>query len=261
MTGPADPAGPVFVDTVAVGSALDEVLASLPLSLARGEGSPHIVAVDGAPGWLDRAADADAPAVVVVDPVSLVEEARRGRLETASDPARLGLDLPWSHNPVVPALADALGSADGYLEVRLHLADAPTEADALAVLHFVDRVAGELDSVRILAASPDHLRLTSIAGDHDVAVTLVRTAAADRILRLRALGADDELDVELPHPDTARPAHLITATDAGERSQPTLWESSHRALWRAAIAVARGEAAFDDLTPYLRAVRLLAAAR
>ncbi|MDQ4502961.1 hypothetical protein [Sinomonas sp. ASV322] len=244
---------------------LAEIVASLPLSLSPvGDGPAQLAAVAGSPGWAQRAmeaADGGALAVVVGSP-----QTDDGVAALASETApRVVLAWDFAANPGVLAAADAaapLRESAVLAEATLAVPSG-TDLDAalLDVLVAVDRVAGEPASLRSLhrGANSWHLAGGTRSGA-PLALSLVVTDAASASLRLRILTDDGGLTAVVPSPDTAAPAEIRVVARDGERLLPTLWETSRRASWRRAVAIAAGDTISGDIAELHRLTPLAAAA-
>ncbi|WP_055557150.1 hypothetical protein [Streptomyces sp. NBRC 110028] len=252
------------VDTTQV-PGLAEVTASLPLSLAPASSPAQLAAVTGAPGWAERAEEAlagGAVAVVVESPSADNGAARLG-VEAA---AHTVLGWAFAANPGVLAAGDAAGP----LRERAVFADAQlrvpagTDLDAamLDLLTATSRVAGAFGLRRTLHRDRDGWHA---AGRLDtgapLSLSVVVSNAAPASLRLRLLTADGGLTAAVPAPDTAAPAEVRILTPDGERLLPTLWETSRRASWRRAVAIATGATVCSDVAELHRITALAVALR
>ncbi|MEA5454956.1 hypothetical protein SPF06_09510 [Sinomonas sp. JGH33] len=251
---------------------LAEIAASLPLSLGpTGDRAPQLVAVEGSSGWEQRAreaADGGALAVVVGSP-SLDETAGDDAARLDGDhAARVVLAWDFAANPGVLAAAALLDGTGTHPRERARLAEAVvrvppgTDLDAalLDALVAVGRVAGEPASVRSLhrSASSWHLAGEARSGA-PLALSLLVTNAAPASLRLRILTDDGGLTAVVPSPETAAPAEVRIIGRDGERLLPTLWETSRRASWRRAVAIAAGGTLSADVAELHRIIHLIPA--
>lgn len=222
--------------------ALAEIVASLPLSLAPAVDAPQLAWFAGSSMWSARAkaaVDGGALAVVVSSPSA--EGAGDG------DP-RVVLDWPFASNPGVLAAAEAAAP----LRERAALAQASLAVDIgadfkttlLDVITAASRVFGEFAQLETLHQDSAGWHLASrLAGGALLSLSIVVTNAIPTALRLRLLTDDGGLTVLVPSPDTAAPAEVRITGPDGEHLLPTLWETSRRASWRRAVAIANGDAA------------------
>ena len=67
---------------------------------------------------------------------------------------------------------------------------------------------------------------------------------------VRVLTDDGGVEIAIPHPETARPAEVVITDEAGVRTLPTLWESSHRAAWRRAHLLLQAGDPGTDLSDF-----------
>ncbi|WP_422934659.1 hypothetical protein [Sinomonas sp. P47F7] len=242
---------------------LAEIAASLPLSLAPArEGAPELASVSGSAGWAGRAQaafDGGALAAVVGSPATDDPEFPAGA------ESRLVLAWDFAANPGVLAAAEAAAPLRGravFAEATLSVPSS-TDLDAalLDALTAVVRVAGEVTPLRTLHRDAAGWHLAGdLAGPQGarapLALAIVVTDAAPAALRLRLLTDDGGLTAEVPSPDTAAPAGVRIVGPDGERLLPTLWETSRRASWRRAVAIAAGEALSADVAELHRVAAL-----
>ncbi|MEZ0493402.1 DUF1080 domain-containing protein [Kineococcus sp. TBRC 1896] len=229
----------------AVRATTAEVVASLPVSFAAAAeeagttGPLDVLAVDGGPGWTVRARDAleRARAVVVLDPAP-VQPAAVDALADAVEAAGTVLHLSetFAGNPALAQLRssrpDALEGA-GSLFLDSTSPGASTPGLLLAQLRVLRATVGPVTALRSCSPHPGGLTLTATAGDRLVVGVAARSTATPPHLRVTAVAADRTVDVALPAAATARPASVeITGVD-GRSVLPTLYETAHRATWRA----------------------------
>ena len=235
--------------TMAAGD-IGPVLASLPLSLVGGQPGPgHLIAVDGAPGWPDRAADAllqSARGLMIVQPTPV---APQDVPEASFVP--VVVDYRYASNPAMGHGAQAFTGwpASALVEVAA-VVHQPRELagvllDQLATLRRLGLPVSRLDRLDWDPAGY-YLAGTSAAGVPVLLSSHVTTGSAPA-LRVRGLRSDLVVELDLPDPGTARPAQLVRTTSAGATTSPTLWESSHRASWRRLHAAARDLRMTNDL--------------
>ena len=249
-----------FTFDAAQAPGLAEIAASLPLSLApTAVGSaPQLAAVAGTSGWEARAKaalDGGALAAVVSSPSAASRDV---------DDPRVVLDWPFAANPGVLAAAEAAVA----LQERGVLAEATltvppgTDLDAalLDALTAVVRVLGDVTPLRTLHRDQAGWHLAAeLPNGAPASVALVVSGAEPAVLRLRLLTDEGGLTALVPSPDTAAPAEVRIVGPEGERLLPTLWETSRRASWRRAVAIAAGDAVSADHTE-LHRVTVLAPA-
>lgn len=230
---------------------LAEIAASLPLSLARSGSAPQIAAVDGSSGWAGRAQealDAGALAVVVSSPT-----AHDGDSHLAAEaPGRVVIAWEFAANPGVLAAAEAAAT----LRDRAVLVDctltvsesADLDAAVLDALTAARRIVGGFDPATILFAGPAGQHLASrLENGAPFTLGIVVSGASPASLRVRLLTTDGGITVVVPSAATAGPAEVRVVAPDGERLLPTLWETSRRASWRRAIAIASGGPASADI--------------
>lgn len=248
--------------TVATASApgLAEIAASLPLSLAPAEGAPQIAAVDGSPGWARRAGEtlAAGALAVVLGPPATHDDGGRLPDEAAG---RTVIAWEYASNPGVLAAAEAAAAVRGravLAECRVTVPRADlVDAALLDALTACGRVFGASGPVEALHSGPAGLHCAGhLSGGAPLSLTLVVTAAGPAGLSLRLLTDDGGLTARVPSAATAAPAEVRVVGPDGERLLPTLWETSRRASWRRAIAIAAGGPASGDVAEFHRTASL-----
>jgi hypothetical protein len=223
---------------------VDAVLASLPLSLhwpANAEARPDLIAVDGAVGWPTaclQALSAGVHGIVVVDPEGApandVHGLRRASHECA---VPVVLDLPLSGNPGIDGAATQFATIDGpgvLLEARLTV---PTGADLRRVLFdalgLVRRAVAPVAAATTLSWGRRGFVCRGRLGDgRQVLISVAVTDGVPKAGSLRLIGADRTVELVVPDPATALPAHLTVSTPEGALLLPTRYETAHRATWR-----------------------------
>jgi hypothetical protein len=237
------------------GGDIAPVIASLPVSLVAAgpdAGGPDLVAVDGGPGWPQRAADRLAHGVrglVVIQPVPVAP----AEVPTASG-VPVVVDYRFAGNPAIETAADAFARwpADAMIEVSVVGSDSADLGrilvDQLATLRRLGQAAAELDRLT-WRASGYYLRGATATGS-PLLVSAHVTIGEPSALRVRGLAADGAVELTVPNPGTARPAYLVRITRDGATTAPSLWETSHRAAWRrlhAAVTETQPTADLSDL--------------
>lgn len=240
---------------------LAEIAASLPLSLAATDVSPQIAAVDGAPGWARRAGEAiaaGARAVVVRSPAT-----HDGAPHLPADAAaRAVVAWEFAANPGVLAAAEAaapLRERAVLAECRVTLPDeGQLDAALLDAVTACGRVFGTFGPVEALVAGPAGRHCAGrLANGAPLTLALVVSAAAPTAaLSLRLLTDDGGITAHVPSAATAAPAEVRVIGPDGELLLPTLWETSRRATWRRAIAIAGGGPASEDVAEFHHTVSL-----
>ena len=243
----------VACSTVALRSgAIGPVVASLPVSLrwegAGNEVSADLVALGGGSGWPQRTVDAVAHGVrggVVVDPSPVAPD------EVPRVSVPLVIDHRFASNPAVASAAHHFAGwpADALVEVSVLLSN-PADAarmllDQLATLRWLGLPPVSLER---LTWSPGgyHLRGSAASGAPLLLSAHVTTGAPSQ-LRVRALAPELAIELTVPDPSTARPAVVVRTTSDGATTQPTVWESAHRATWRRLHAAVVDGIPTDDL--------------
>lgn len=233
--------------------AVDEVIASLPLSLTSAANGADVVAIAGEAGWPAHAVDAieqGARAVLLVRPVDA----------DASELARLAqqrsvvvvVDTPWAGNPVIPAartLFQDAARSGGSLELRLVVSTTDDLQQTLVdALYLARAVLGEVTSIRPLTRTNRALHAEGRIGDIVVDIAIVRSDATPPNASARLLAPERGVELQLPDWRVARPARLITITGDGLTAAPALFESAHRATWRRLLHHVRTGTPSCDLT-------------
>ncbi|HET7476882.1 MAG TPA: hypothetical protein VFJ97_12785 [Dermatophilaceae bacterium] len=228
------------------------VVASLPISLVAAETgtASDLVAVDGGPGWPQRATDVLRDGVrglLIVHPVAVPPAA----VPDASF-VPVVLDYRFAGNPVLPAMAKAFAdwSAEAMIEVAAVVHDRSdldrALVDQLATLRRVGQPAATL--ARLAWGSSGYYLSGRSSQGSPLLLSAHVTTGAPSSLRIRGLAADVAVEATLPDPATARPAVLVRTTPSGAITSPTLWETSHRTAWRRLHAVATGGRLTSDLS-------------
>lgn len=240
---------------------LAEIAASLPLSLAPADGFPQIAAVAGSPGWTAAASaalDAGALAAVVASPCA--DDAAPHLAEASA--GRTVLAWEFAANPGVLSAADAAAALRGravLAEATLRVpAGSDLDAALLDLMVAAGRILGEFAAPELLIDGPSGRHLSSrLDNGAPVSLGLVVTSAGPASLRVRVLTEDGGLTALIPHAETAAPAEVRVTAPDGERLLPTLWETSRRASWRRAVAIASGGPASGDVAELHRTAALL----
>ncbi|MGY3567207.1 hypothetical protein [Sinomonas sp. RB5] len=252
---------PRFTVATASGHGLAEIAASLPLSLAPTGGAPQIAAVDGSAGWERRAGEALAAGALaaVVGPPMAHDDG--GHLP---DDAAGRIVVAWgfASNPGVLAAAGAAAALRGravLAECRVTVPDAGlVDAALLDALTACGRVFGAFGPVETLVSGPAGQHCAGhLASGAPLALALVVSAAGPAALTLRLLTEDGGLTAHVPSAATAAPAEVRIVGPDGERLLPTRWETSRRASWRRAIAIAAGGPASGDVAEFHRTAPLV----
>lgn len=219
-------------------SRAEEVLASLPESFRRSHTvAGEVVVVDGGPGWVDAAAGAlrgGAIGLIVISPIPGDLEPLGAALR--SRPATVVVDSPWASNPAVPGAADLIQSAitDAvFAECRL-IQPVGTDLDH-ALLHqlsLIRALIGPVSSLSLLSRTAHHVQGSARSGNLLVDLSITCTDARSSVAITRMLLPNGSVEVLIPSPDTARPATVTVVSADGATTQPSLFESGHRATWR-----------------------------
>jgi hypothetical protein len=241
-----------FDSEAAAAGDLTQVVASLPVSLARSEKSADLVGIAGGTGWPDaaeQAIEAGARGVLVVDPVAADTSFLRGRAKAHAVP--VVIDSTWSHNPAAldsTAAFAEVNSGDSLVEARVTV---PVGAD-------LDRVLlGQLSLIRAAVAPVTGLvfarrsahgydAIATLASGARGSLTAIATNASASRATLRILWPETAVELEVPAPGTAIPGHLVVSNPQGATLATTQWETAHRAAWRRLHRlVSTGESAND----------------
>ena len=243
---------------------LASVVASLPASLRWDSVSPDLLAVSGVDGWTARASrsvENGIKGILVVDPI--VEDA--GALDAAASRAGVPvvIDRPLAGNPllrtVVPIFADP-DRRDGLLESRVVIpASGDLESALLDQLALVRAAAAAVESAAVVIwTSAVYVIEGRIRDGRQVQLTGIRTNAQPRSGWVRILGRTGEVELAIPDPGSARPAHATITTADGATLLPTLFETSHRAAWRRLRDLARAGHSAPDLRHFRADVGVVA---
>lgn len=239
--------------TTATGSgAIAPVIASLPASLrwegAGNEVSADLVVLDGGLGWPQSALDAIPHGVrglMLVRPTPVTPD------EVPQLPVPVVIDHRFASNPAVASTAHHFDSwpAEALVEVSALIAE-PADAERLLLdqLATLRRLGLPPVILERLTWSPSgyHLRGTASSGAPLLLSAHVTTGAPPH-LRVRGLAPEVAVELSVPDPGTARPAVIVRTTQDGATTEPTLWESSHRAAWRRLHTAVVDGIATDDL--------------
>ena len=243
----------VSADATAIRSgAIAPVVASLPVSLTNaGTDTPasELVAVDGALGWPQRTRDAlgnGTQGLMLIQPCPVTADEVP---QTPSVP--VVVDYRFAGNPAVLTFA---GHFDGWpVEALVEVSSLVSDQGDLH-RHLLDQLATArrlglpLTDLQPLAWGPSGYYLRGSTGlGVPVLLSAHVTSAAPACLRVRGLAPDLAIELSVPDPSTARPAVLVTTTSGGALTEPTVWESAHRAAWRRLHAAAVGALPVTDL--------------
>lgn len=232
--------------------AIAQVIASLPVSLARGSEAGGLDGIDGGAGWpaaAERAIDAGARGLLIVRPVpadaaSLVESA-------AARGVPVVIDAMWTHDPAVELSAASFAEvADDrcLLEARVSSAVGSewhrVLLDQLSVIRAAVSPVRSLDVIRrdrtgysatAVLATGGRVNLTAIGTDSVAASATLRIVNQQRVVQLTVLD-----------PATAAPGRVVVTSPAGANELESVWETAHRAAWRRLVALVRqGETSRD----------------
>ncbi|MCL2795001.1 MAG: hypothetical protein FWD85_06810 [Microbacteriaceae bacterium] len=219
--------------TAAAHGAVDEVIASLPVSLAPARlPRVELIALSGSsedwPTRLAVVAREGARGVTVVAPTRPAD--------AGPDRIPVVVDYEYASNPAVPGAARAaskIGAA--LLEIRATAVREVTERALLLDLFALARRLGgsPVASSRVVLESDAFLAIRGrLADGRPLLVNVSRTSARTPGAEARMLGADAGLTASFPAPSAARPARVVISDFDGARTLPTLYETSHRATWR-----------------------------
>ena len=216
------------------------VLGSLPRSFVpvqETSSTTWVAAVDGTPGWAERAAELaerGAACVVVLLPSPSPSDVPRPPVPTV-------VQTPWSGNPGVTAgLAELVPQGtvvpEGPRLVECRVV-APSGADMPTLLagqfSLLRATLGPVEQVRHVSTDDSgHRARVLLADGTGVTVSAVLTDAVAPHARLLAVGASAELNVTVPWWTAAVPASVTCGDGAVLRTGPLVYESAARATWR-----------------------------
>lgn len=216
-----------------------QVIASLPVSLHRGNGTADLVAVDGgSAGWAHEAEqhiEQGARGIMVICPVpdgiaALNEKASRRGVPVV-------IDGTWTYNPAVERARETfseLNDADTLLEARVNVpAGANLEQTLLAQLALIRCATDQVVNVTYARKNRHgYDALAVMASGGRAALTAICTDALLPTAVLRIVKPRTAVQMTLPWPATAAPGHVVVSGPEGATLLSTLWETSHRAAWR-----------------------------
>ncbi|WP_369046359.1 hypothetical protein [Sinomonas sp. P10A9] len=229
---------------------LPEIAASLPLSLAPSDGAPQIAAVDGSSGWAVRAQKAlgaRALAVVVGSPAAHDGDTHLDAVTAG----RVVIAWEFAANPGTLAAAEAAAAWRDravLVDCTLTVPDsARLEGALLDSLTAARRIVGEFGPLATVFSGPSGRHLAGrLDNGAPLSLGIVVSGAVPASLRVRLLTTDGGITVVVPSAATAAPAEARVVGPDGELLLPTLWETSRRASWRRAIAIAGGDSISAD---------------
>ena len=232
--------------------AIAQVIASLPVSLARGSEHGDLVGINGGDGWpaaAERAIDAGARGVLVVRPLpvdvtSLIDRA-------AARGVAVVIDAMWSHAPAVTQSAEAFSEiADDrcLLEARVYSAVGSewhrVLLDQLSLTRAAVSPVQSLDIIRRDRTGYSATALLATGGRASLSAIGTDSVAASATLRI--VNQTRVVHLDVPDPVTATPGRVVVTSATGANELESIWESAHRAAWRRLVAlVRRGEASRD----------------
>ncbi|RLP76506.1 hypothetical protein D9V32_06535 [Mycetocola tolaasinivorans] len=251
---------------------IDQSIAALPISLRPGDidsagthaASPassnpaldgtDLLAIAGDPGWTGRAGEAIAAGyrgLLIVRPRP--EDAGELIALAASTPVVILTD--WASNAAVGAhhaAATELIAARAFVEVS---ADLPPEEDLelalaaqLALLH---ALGGEIASITLHEHGAGGFRVVGAleqGGEFQLSGRL--TTSRPRGARVRLIGADTTVVLELPDPAIALRARVDIWSPGHHDDRATLWENAPRTALRRLVSAVHTGTATVDLTRY-----------
>ncbi len=246
------------VADAAIAAHVHPLVASLPRSFAFGGADAQVAVVDGADprGW-DRAAgaalDAGAETVAVLDPAPIPADRA-----AAVDGGRVLLSETFAGHPAVARLVERAGaqlSAAGSASL-LGVGTAAVREQLLEQLRLLRAIGYREVRVRDvqLASSSGLISATARYGDAEqlLRLQIARSSVAPARLELRAIGATAVVALELPCSTTARPARAEVVDADGALRLPDVYETAHRAAWRALAAGGERSDALPGLVDDLR---------
>src|SRR6195952_1738891 len=244
---------------------IDAVVASLPVSLRSGAAGTDLVAVDGQTGWATvalRSIEGGAKGLIIVDPTvedvtDLSSVARRRNVPVV-------IDYPFAGNPVVPVVAPYFNDRDdrhALLEctvtVRLGTNLERVLIDQLAL---VGALAVQVENATVLDWTTRRYVISGrLADGRRFRLSEICTDAQPPMAVVRMLRADGSVEVIVPNPETARPAHATVITPDGAKSLPTLFETAHRLAWRRLARLVHDDVQASDLTRFTHDSSIVAA--
>ncbi len=233
-----------------------QVVAALPVSLHPASDRADLVGISGEDGWPEAAADAiasGARGVLVVDPVAADVDALIERAAAAGVP--VVLDSPWAGNPAVEGAAAAFAAQhdpDSFAETRV---DAPVASDLeLVLLNQLSLVRAAIGPVTRIRFAHRNARgydaLADLANGVTAGLSAVLSDSLPHAASLRVLRSETAVELAIPAPVTAAPAHVTVSGPDGATLLPTLWETAHRAAWRRLHRLVQAGETAEDLAGF-----------
>lgn len=219
---------------------LESVVASLPLSLRFADGLGEATAIDGASGWVDRAVTAiqgGSRAIVVTGPVAM-DVSSLTRLADSTG-ATVIIDSRWASNAVVPHAAAEIRrvpTTENKLQIHSVISvHDPLDVALLDQLALARALVGNVKSLRVVYQGQHGYYAQVACEERGVNLVVVQSVGEHAHTTARVVTQTGSIDVDIPCPDTARPATMYITDAAGSTLKPTVYESAHRTAWRKLI--------------------------
>ena len=252
---------------------LQAVWSSLPISLAAIPDGVSLVAVDGRHSeWVRAVAEAvhrGTSGVLVAGPVSGAPAAdvRATAVSAAERGIPVVVESAWaSHPAIAPFAAAAAQQLDGIVLVDSVAVVAVEDCRAPA-----DVLLDHLALLRAVSCPVHHIRFArydaagyTVGGAQNtgavVALSSVRSAGAEPLVRLAMYGAAVEAQLIVPTGRTAAPAEAWFTDPHGRLAQPSWYESAARASWRRLLLAVTAHDTTNDLGGLAADIELAASA-
>lgn len=259
-TAIAPDALPVAVAGATGSPAVVGVLASLPRSFVPAADGA-VRAVDGTSGWAAAVTDALAAGarIAVVTEPQPDDEAAVERLaaDAAARRATVLLGEGWAGNPAVSAAASAwsedLATAD-LIEAELYVDADPSEAHLLALLRVLRTLGRPVPAAVTVVAGTGSMAVVAREGLNTWTLLVARTAGPERA-HVCLAGDLVQVELALPAPLTAEPAHARRIDTQSEQRLDTRYETGHRVAWRRARLAVDTPTESDDLAGFAADLR------
>ena len=253
----------ISVSSDALDAGAVESLASLPATYRVGDsGGPRVAVARGA-DWmreaLARIGQGSDGVLAVPSAFGAADPATAAALDESRRP--VVIDDRWSHNPGVAPLAAALERVTEaeLLELGTHIGEGDVVVGALIdLLVLGDVLTGPLESISVASVRPHAITATATAkGSRTLVAAVHRSAVGSGHARVRAVGPSQAVDAVLPEASTAAAAIVRLHGAEGAVHYPTVFESSHRAAWRALAEAVHADTAVSDVSRRNRVIGLL----
>jgi len=156
----------------------------------------------------------------------------------------------------LPGAADYVKQSDSPHALLESTVTSPVGSDLSTMIMdqfaLVRALEGPMDSATALDWSDRRYVVTGrTARGRRVRLTAVSTNAQPPTAAVRMLGTEGSMEFTAPDPGTARPAHATLIGLRGAQSLPTLFETSHRVVWRRVARLVHDGGQASDLSHFL----------